>query len=65
MEFRALGIINQSYGYMSGVGEKEEGLKDSVIINEMLKHTVFKNDLKMQIDKSKKEIEEELNDIYK
>ena len=64
MEFFALSIVNFNYGPLSGLGDKEEGLRDCHNIQELFKHTVFKDNYKEMINKSKKEIESELTKIY-
>ena len=60
MEFRAVAVINQGYDFESGIAEHDASLADAKHVKEMFKHTVFAQNLRMMIDKSKKEIEEHL-----
>jgi len=58
METRAVVLINHVYEPETSIKEREAALYDGAHVKKMFKHTVFKENIKYLIDKSKKDIED-------
>ena len=65
IEYRNLCIINKNYEDESGIGKVDSSLADAHEIHKMLKHTYFENDINLLFDQNLKEIESQVNFVYK
>ena len=64
MYFKAIAIINSTYDSLTGLEDREQSLADAHHVSHMFAHTVFANNFKMLVNKSKQEIENELDQLY-